>query len=102
MKKGILLSFIAQRCRTGRTRETSKYFLPLEFIAAITQHIPEPYFQLIRVYGWYSNRKLEVFQSEFINMLSKINPTEKVGEVEFAYLRKNIASCAQPLCQTFC
>jgi hypothetical protein len=28
----------------------------MEFIAAITQHIPEPYFQLTRAYGWYSNR----------------------------------------------
>ncbi len=29
---------------------------PLEFIASITQHIPEPSFQLVRYYGWYSNR----------------------------------------------
>ncbi len=29
---------------------------PLEFIASITQHIPDPYFQLVRMYGWYSNR----------------------------------------------
>lgn len=28
----------------------------MECIASITQHIPEPYFQLTRVYGWYSNR----------------------------------------------
>ena len=27
-----------------------------EFIAAITQHIPEKSFQLVRYYGWYSNR----------------------------------------------
>ncbi len=26
-----------------------------EFIAAITQHIPEKNFQLVRYYGWYSN-----------------------------------------------
>ncbi len=31
-------------------------FSPLEFIASITQHIPEPYFQLTRMYGWYLNR----------------------------------------------
>jgi len=29
---------------------------PLEFIASITQHIPEPSFQLVRYYGWYINR----------------------------------------------
>jgi hypothetical protein len=29
---------------------------PLEFIAAITQHIPERLAQMVRCYGWYSNR----------------------------------------------
>ena len=28
----------------------------MEFIAVITQHIPERSFQLLRYYGWYSNR----------------------------------------------
>jgi len=28
-----------------------------EFIAAITQHIPEKSFQMVRYYGWYSNKK---------------------------------------------
>ncbi len=28
-----------------------------EFIAAITQHIPEKSFQMVRFYGWYSNKK---------------------------------------------
>ncbi|MFC1463205.1 transposase [Verrucomicrobiota bacterium] len=27
-----------------------------DFIAAITQHIPEKGFQMVRYYGWYSNR----------------------------------------------
>ena len=27
-----------------------------DFIAAITQHIPEKSFQLVRYYGWYSNK----------------------------------------------
>ena len=27
-----------------------------EFIAAITQHIPEESFQMVRYYGWYSNK----------------------------------------------
>ena len=30
-------------------------FTPSDFIAAITQHIPEKSFQLVRYYGWYSN-----------------------------------------------
>jgi hypothetical protein len=31
-------------------------FTPCEFIAAITQHIPDKNFQLVRYYGWYSNK----------------------------------------------
>ena len=27
-----------------------------EFIAAIAQHIPEKSFQMVRYYGWYSNK----------------------------------------------
>jgi hypothetical protein len=37
-------------------RENFQVFTALEFIAAITQHIPEKSFQLVRYYGWYSNR----------------------------------------------
>ncbi len=40
----------------GKNKKNFQVFSPLEFIAAITQHIPEPYFQLTRAYGWYSNR----------------------------------------------
>jgi hypothetical protein len=31
-------------------------FSPCDFIAAITQHIPDKSFQLVRYYGWYSNK----------------------------------------------
>ena len=44
------------RMKHGKNKRNFEVFSPLEFIAAITQHIPEPYFQLTRVYGWYSNR----------------------------------------------
>ncbi|MCP3954870.1 MAG: hypothetical protein GY697_22015 [Desulfobacterales bacterium] len=40
----------------GKNKTNFQVFSPLEFIAAITQHIPEPYLQLTRMYGWYSNR----------------------------------------------
>lgn len=40
----------------GKNKRNFQVFSPLEFIAAITQHIPEPSFQLVRYYGWYSNR----------------------------------------------
>jgi hypothetical protein len=31
-------------------------FSPCDFIATITQHIPDKSFQLVRYYGWYSNK----------------------------------------------
>lgn len=37
-------------------RKNFQVFTAAEFIAAITQHIPEKSFQLVRYYGWYSNR----------------------------------------------
>ncbi len=40
----------------GKNKRNFEVFSPLDFIASITQHIPEPSFQLVRYYGWYSNR----------------------------------------------
>ncbi len=40
----------------GGNRGNFEMFTPLEFIAAITQHIPERLAQMARYYGWYSNR----------------------------------------------
>jgi hypothetical protein len=40
----------------GRNKKNFEVFKALDFIAAITQHIPEQSFQLVRYYGWYSNR----------------------------------------------
>lgn len=40
----------------GRNKRNFQVFPALDFIAAITQHIPERSFQLVRYYGWYSNR----------------------------------------------
>ncbi|THB77398.1 MAG: hypothetical protein D6B25_07050 [Desulfobulbaceae bacterium] len=40
----------------GKNKKNFEVFSPLEFIASITQHIPEQSFQLVRYYGWYSNR----------------------------------------------
>ena len=39
--------------KIGRNFEV---FTPWDFIAAITQHIPDKSFQLVRYYGWYSNK----------------------------------------------
>ena len=40
----------------GGNKWNFEMFSPLEFIAAITQHIPERLAQMVRYYGWYSNR----------------------------------------------
>ena len=40
----------------GKNRKNFEIFSTEEFIARITQHIPEKSFQLVRYYGWYSNR----------------------------------------------
>ena len=37
-------------------KKNFEVFNALDFIATITQHIPEQSFQLMRYYGWYSNR----------------------------------------------
>lgn len=38
------------------SKRNFEMFTPLEFIAAITPHIPERFAQMVRHYGWYSNR----------------------------------------------
>ena len=42
--------------RSKGGRRNFQVFSATEFTAAITQHIPEKSFQLVRYYGWYSNR----------------------------------------------
>ena len=40
----------------AKTKRNFEIFDAEEFIAAITQHIPDKGFQMVRYYGWYSNR----------------------------------------------
>ncbi len=40
----------------AKTKRNFEIFSAEDFIAAITQHIPEKGFQMVRYYGWYSNR----------------------------------------------
>jgi len=44
-----------ERLRQG-VKRNFEVFDPLDFIAEITQHIPDPGAQQIRYYGWYSNK----------------------------------------------
>jgi len=39
-----------------RHRQAHEEFDPVDFIAAITQHIPDHGAQMVRYYGWYSNK----------------------------------------------
>lgn len=56
----------------GTNKKNFQYFSALEFIPAITQHIPERMSQMVRYIGWYSNRmrgdrnKLENRQSRIM------------------------------------
>ena len=40
----------------GKNKRNFQVFSHLEFVELITQHILEQTFQLVRYYGWYSNR----------------------------------------------
>ena len=40
----------------GSNKKNFEIFTPEEFIATITQHIPDKHFQMVRYYGWYSSR----------------------------------------------
>jgi hypothetical protein len=40
----------------AKTKRNFEIFSAEDFIAAITQHIPDKGFQMVRYYGWYSNR----------------------------------------------
>ena len=40
----------------GNNKKNFEVYSAEEVIAAITQHIPEKSFQMIRYYGWYSNK----------------------------------------------
>jgi hypothetical protein len=45
-----------RRVSRSKIQRNFEVFTPCEFIAAITQHIPDKSFQLVRYYGWYSNK----------------------------------------------
>ncbi|MCR4291367.1 MAG: transposase [Candidatus Kuenenia sp.] len=42
-----------------------------EFIAAITQHIPEKSFQMVRYYGWYSNKSRGLRKKQVLRQILK-------------------------------
>ncbi len=44
------------RMRKGKNRKNFEVYSAEEFIAAITQHIPNKFSQLVRYFGFYSNK----------------------------------------------
>ncbi|KAA3593402.1 MAG: transposase [Candidatus Scalindua sp. AMX11] len=50
----------------GKNKRNFQIYTPEEFIAAITQHIPEKSFQMVRYYGWYSNKSRGVRKKQGI------------------------------------
>ena len=40
----------------NNNKKNFEVYTAKEFIAAIAQHIPEKSFQMVRYYGWYSNK----------------------------------------------
>ena len=40
----------------AKIQSNFEVFSPCDFIARLTQHIPDKSFQLVRYYGWYSNK----------------------------------------------
>lgn len=66
-------------------RRCNRLYSAEEFIAAITQHIPKKNFQMVRYYGWYSNKsrgmraKIEIEGDSFNN--SKKTLEERILDV---------------------
>ena len=44
------------------SRRNFEVFTPTDFLAAITRHIPDKAAQMVRYYGWYSNKMRGVRQ----------------------------------------
>jgi hypothetical protein len=53
-----------------------------EFLAAITQHIPEKSFQMVRYYGWYSNKSRGIRKRQGIHKPGDEPVTEPEKEIE--------------------
>lgn len=52
-----------------------------EFIAAITSHIPDKNFQLVRYHGWYSKRMLGERRKQELSLKETENQTDKMGRI---------------------
>ena len=49
-------SFLYRSGMNAKIKRNFQVFTACDFIAAITQHIPDKCFQMVRYYGWYSKK----------------------------------------------
>jgi hypothetical protein len=60
----------------ANTKRNFEVFSAGEFIAAITQHIPDKGFQMVRYYGWYSNRARGERAKKQVSADEQLNPAK--------------------------
>lgn len=78
------------RMSHGRNKKNFKVKTAAEFIADIVQHIPNRNFQLVRYYGWYSNRSRGERKKRFAEA-SDLSESEDLEVVDVsAYKPKKI------------
>ena len=69
----------------GKNKKNFELLPAEEFIARVTQHIPEKGFQMVRYYGWYSNRSMGERPKEGM-LRPGDKPPEKEDSVDFTIL----------------
>lgn len=63
----------------GKSKKNFQIYTAEKFIAAITQHIPEKSFQMVRYYGWYSNKSRGLREKQD-NLTPDGQPLDKTDE----------------------
>ncbi len=82
-------------------------FDPLDFLAEITQHIPDPGMQMVRYYGWYSNKmrgqrakraESAATNDKVIDIDDEDTPYRKLCRMRWAALIKRVYEVDPLLC----
>jgi len=93
-------------------RRNFEVFEPLDFLAEITQHIPDPGMQLVRYFGWYSNKtrgqrkkqsaheqSAHEGSSEDVEVDHSMRPSRKAARMRWAALIQRVFEVAPLKCQ---
>jgi len=73
--------------REGMSRNF-QVFDPLEFLAEVTQHIPDKGQHLIHYFGWYSNKERGIRKKEELAVIAVMSDGEGVGDAAFIKKRR--------------